>query len=84
MGNKWIELKTKFGESIVSCRVEEIPQGPYILVEQGKERDFVKYFYTMNHTFVQEFTMKYGYATYAINLATGLPIKVAYIYDTSD
>lgn len=84
MEKKWIELKTKIGQSVVSCRLESLPSGPYFLVEQHKEIFFLRDFLTMRHEPLKDFTMKLGYATYAIDIASGMPTKIAYIYDTSD
>lgn len=80
----WQEIPTRQGASEVAARVINVPQGPYFLVEQGKETDFLQHFYTMTHVPLDEFQMKLGYATYAIDITSGLPLRVAYHYDTSD
>lgn len=84
MKKTWEEIKTQTGKSENASWLVEMPRGPYFLVPQHEEEKFLKSFYTMIHEALPELQVKLGYATYAIDIATGMPMKVAYYYDTSD
>lgn len=82
--SKWKEIETKPGVAEKIAILNETPRGPYFLIPQHEEQSFLKNFYSMSHVSIPTLEVKFGHATYAIDMITGMPIKVAYYYDTSD
>lgn len=78
----WIEYNTGSSQE-QKGELDSRPPGPYILVDQDQEHEFIKHFSTMtNYKVSNEFRLEWGKVTFAIGFDG--PIKVGYYYDTSD
>lgn len=78
----WIQYDTGNRQEIRD-ELDHRPPGPYILIGQHQEAEFLQNFATMTaYEVSKEFKLEWGKATYAIGFDG--PIKVGYYYDTSD
>lgn len=78
----WIQYDTGNRQEIRG-QSHHIPPGPYILIDQHRESEFLQNFATMTgYEVSKDFKLSWGKATYAVGFNG--PIKVGYWYDTSD
>lgn len=80
---KWVEEQLAPGVAAIKGRLDPMPIGPYTLVSQFDEEEFLKNFGSMVLDWSDEFKTRRGYITFTVGF-DGLPYKVAYYYDTSD
>ena len=52
-------------------KADPLPRGPYVLVHQDNVEYFKKNYLSMTHEFIQQFEIKWGFFTYAVNPMTG-------------
>lgn len=84
---KWIHIPTPSGKPETKARLEILPPGPYVHIPQHKMDEFEKTFavYPIDDKMVsKEFETRFGCTTYAVELPSGNPMRVAYHWDTSD